>query len=86
MMLMDSVGGQEFRQNTEGVACVCFTLSGAPARKAWWLGAGITWLLHSHVWWLMLAVSRDLSWGCNQSTYTWLLLGSCEHDSSQCGS
>lgn len=62
----------------EQVACVCFTMSGAElgrfGGRALAGGRGVLWLLHSHVWGLMLAVSWDLSRGCTRSTHTWLLL------------
>lgn len=36
-------------------------------------GNWVIWrLCHSQVWWLILAVVWAFSWGCDQSTYTWL--------------
>lgn len=60
--------------------CLCSLMSGASAGKTGrcWGGGGVTQQFEagiiwrrprSQVWWLVLAVSRDLTWAVSQHTY-----------------
>lgn len=76
-MLTDSLG-QEFRQGTKGMVCLCSMTSGTSAEKTRSLGltpkvgATVTWsFLSSHFWWLDCYDLKTRT--ADQSTCMWPL-------------